>query len=102
MKVLTEHDVREALHTVHDPELRMSVVDLGLIYDIQISPENDVTVNMTVTTPGCPIIDQFLQQANDKVESLPDVGNVTIKLTFDPPWTTDRIKPELREALGLK
>lgn len=101
MKKITEQDVKKVLHTVHDPELRMSVVDLGLIYDVQISDQNDVVVKMTVTTPGCPVIDQFLEQAHDKVESLPEVGNVIVKLTFDPFWTPDRIKPELREALGI-
>ncbi|MFA5031049.1 MAG: metal-sulfur cluster assembly factor [Patescibacteria group bacterium] len=101
MKKLTEKDVKEVLHIVHDPELQISIVDLGLIYDVQISDTNDVIVKMTVTTPGCPIIDQFLEQAHDKIESLKDVGNVTVKLTFDPPWTPDRIKPEIREALGI-
>jgi len=101
MEKLTEQDVWGVLHTVHDPELRISVVDLGLIYDIQITDQNDVTVKMTVTTPGCPVIDQFLEQAHDKIESLKDVGNVTVKLTFDPLWTPDRIKPECREALGI-
>ena len=101
MKKLTEQDVQGALQAVHDPELRMSVVDLGLIYDIQISEHNDVVVQMTVTTPGCPVIEQFLEQVNDRIESLKDVGGVTVKLTFDPLWTPNRIKPELREALGL-
>ena len=101
MKQITKEQVLEKLRSVNDPELRINVVDLGLIYETTISEKNDITVVMTVTTPGCPIIDQFLEQVHEQIESLEGVGKITVKLTFDPPWSVDKIKPELREALGM-
>lgn len=101
MTRLTEQQVKEQLKHVKDPELRLNVVDLGLIYEIRISEQNDVFVKMTVTTPGCPVIDQFLEQVHESIEALADVGEVTVRLTFDPPWTTERMDPNARAALGL-
>lgn len=101
MKPLRREDVEKALNVVRDPELRLGVVDLGLVYEISLSSTNDVSIVMTVTTPGCPVIDQFLEQAEAAARGLPEVGQVTVKLTFTPLWTPDRIKPQARKALGL-
>ena len=99
--MITKEQVFDALRKVNDPELRINVVDLGLIYAVDIFPDNKINIVMTVTTPGCPVIDQFLQQAHDEVAAIPDVGEVTVHLTFDPLWTPDKITPEVRSALGL-
>lgn len=101
MKKITREEVESSLNIVKDPELRIGVVDLGLIYEVSISEKNDVSVLMSVTTPGCPVIDQFLEQAEAAIQGLPEVGEVTVKLTFTPLWTPDRIKPQARKALGL-
>lgn len=101
MKKITEEDIREKLRVVNDPELRINVVDLGLIYQITVSDANDVFIKMTVTTPGCPVIDQFLEQVHQSIENIEDVGEITVKLTFDPLWTPEKMAPQARAALGL-
>src|SRR5579872_2025034 len=84
----TQDDVREALRTVQDPELMIGMVDLGLIYGIDVAGERneDVTVTMTLTSPTCPVGPQFMQSVKDKVKSLDGVNTVEVEITFDPPW----------------
>jgi radical SAM protein len=89
--VVTEEQVREALGTVSDPELGMSVVELGLVYGLEIR-NGAVTVTMTLTTPGCPIHDSMSDWAREAVMRVPGVEHVEIRITFDPPWTPDRIQ----------
>jgi metal-sulfur cluster biosynthetic enzyme len=84
----TVDQVREALTTVEDPELNMGIVDLGLVYGIDVEgPENeDVTVTMTLTSPMCPIGPMFRQMVVDKVEGLEGVKTARVDITFSPPW----------------
>ena len=84
----TQDDVREALRTVQDPELMIGMVDLGLIYGIDIAGEHneDVTVTMTLTSPTCPVGPQLMQSVKDKVKTLDGVNAVNVEITFDPPW----------------
>jgi metal-sulfur cluster biosynthetic enzyme len=84
----TQDEVREALREVQDPELMMSMVDLGLIYGIDVAgePDADVTVTMTFTSPMCPVGPQFKKSVEDKVNSLDGVKSVTVEITFVPPW----------------
>jgi MoaA/NifB/PqqE/SkfB family radical SAM enzyme/metal-sulfur cluster biosynthetic enzyme len=89
--VVREVDVRTALSTVIDPELAMSIVDLGLIYDIRIDGAH-VAITMTLTAPGCPLHDTIVDWARAAVSALPDVERVDITLTFDPPWTPSRVR----------
>jgi metal-sulfur cluster biosynthetic enzyme len=84
----TVDEVRDALSQVQDPELMMGMVDLGLIYGIDVSGEQaeDVKVVMTLTSPTCPVGPQFKQSVEDKVKSLDGVRNVDVEITFTPPW----------------
>ena len=82
--------VTEALREVLDPELGMSVVDLGLIYGIEIDG-GKVAITMTLTAPGCPIHDVMPEWVRTAVMRVPGVEHVDVTLTFDPPWTPDRI-----------
>jgi len=102
MGAITKEAVLTQLRHVMDPEFRLNIVDLGLIYEVAISPSSDVTVQMTVTTPGCPIIPQFLQQAHDHIAKIEGVGKVQVQLTFNPLWTPAKMSAEARAALGLK
>jgi metal-sulfur cluster biosynthetic enzyme len=88
--MVTEAQVTEALRTVFDPELGMSVVDLGLVYGIRIVG-GEVAITMTLTTPGCPIHDVMPQWAREAVMRVPGVERVEVTLAFEPPWTPDRI-----------
>jgi radical SAM protein len=86
----TEHDVMQALGTVLDPELGMSIVDLGLVYEARVQG-GAVEVTMTLTAPGCPIHDVMADWVREAVSRVPGVAAVNVTLTFDPPWTPDRI-----------
>jgi metal-sulfur cluster biosynthetic enzyme len=86
----SERAIREALATVFDPELGMSIVDLGLVYDVRVRG-GAVAVTMTLTAPGCPIHDVMPQWVRGAVMQVPGVEHVDVTLTFDPPWTPDRI-----------
>jgi metal-sulfur cluster biosynthetic enzyme len=96
----TEDQVRKALRRVKDPELNLDLVVLGLIYDISIDGGN-VAVTMSLTSPGCPVAGEILNQAREAVESVPGVESADVELTFSPPWTAERIPPMIRSALGL-
>ncbi|MGI6520003.1 MAG: metal-sulfur cluster assembly factor [Fermentimonas sp.] len=89
------------LRMVYDPEIPVNVYDLGLIYDVDIDPENNVTIQMTFTSPACPMVDFILMDMQMKLESIPEVKRVTIDLTFDPPWDRSMMSEEAMLELGL-
>ena len=97
---VSHHEVLNALKEVIDPELNCNLVDLGLIYDVRIAQE-EVTIKMTLTTPGCPMHDSLLSGVRAAVLNLPGVQEVDVDLVWDPPWTPDRLTPEGRAYLGL-
>ena len=99
--MVDRNDVYEALRTVYDPEIPVNVVDLGLIYDVQVSDANDVFVQMTLTFPGCGMGPHIAQQAEWAVQDVEGVEEVNIELTFDPPWSPDLISEEARNMLGI-
>jgi metal-sulfur cluster biosynthetic enzyme len=92
--------VRLALRRVKDPEINLNIVDLGLIYDIAVEGEN-VSIDMSLTSPGCPAGAQIMQDAEEQLKSLPGVGAVAVNLVWSPPWTPDRIEPRVRAYLGF-
>ncbi|AFL95552.1 hypothetical protein CL1_1353 [Thermococcus cleftensis] len=98
---LTEDMILEKLKEVIDPEIGIDVVNLGLIYEVKVRPDNTVYVKMTMTTPGCPMTMWILRAVEDKILEIPGVKDAEIELTFDPPWTPDRISPEYKKRLGL-
>ena len=84
--------VVEACRTVYDPEIPVNIYDLGLVYTVDITPENDVNVAMTLTAPGCPIHDVMPDWVRTAIMRVPGVETVDVTLTFEPPWTPDRIR----------
>ena len=88
----TREQILEALGSVLDPELGMSVVELGLIYGIEIT-NGAVGITMTLTAPGCPVHEVMPGWIKHAVGALPGVESVDVRITFDPPWTPDRIRP---------
>lgn len=97
---LTEDSVRLALRRVKDPEIGLNIVDLGLIYDVSLDGA-DVTVDMSLTSPGCPAGPQILHEAEEQVRNLAGVGAVNVNLVWSPPWTPERIEPRVRAYLGF-
>ena len=97
---LTTEAIYESLKTVFDPEIPVNVVDLGLIYDVQVT-KGDVYVQMTLTFPGCGMGPFIAQQAEWAIQDVEGVEDVEIELVFDPPWSPDLISEEARSQLGI-
>jgi metal-sulfur cluster biosynthetic enzyme len=97
---VTEKEVRNALKQVKDPELGLDLVVLGLVYDIGIEGDH-VEVAISLTSPMCPVAGQIVEDARQVVSNLEGVETAEVKLTFDPPWTPERISPLIRSSLGL-
>jgi len=97
---VTEKDVRNALKGVKDPELGIDLVVLGLVYDIQVR-ETDVKAIISLTSPMCPVAGQIVDNAREAIEGVAGVESADVELTFDPPWTPERIDPLIRSSLGL-
>ena len=101
---VSEESVLAALHQVQDPELMVNVVDLGLIYGIEVQEadgKSNVHIRMTMTTPACPYAPELLQEVRDVVGDLEGAGAVDVELTLTPPWTPERMTEEARDELGL-
>ena len=93
--------VVEACRTVHDPEIPVNIFDLGLVYTIEISPEGDVGVIMTLTAPGCPVAGEMPGWVAEAIEPLPGVRTVDVQLAWDPPWGMEMMSDEARLELGF-
>lgn len=95
--MVTEELVRGILSDVLDPEIQIDIVNLGMIYGVDISPDGkQVTVRMTLTTMGCPAYDSIREEIVEKVKGLPGIEDVDIDLTFDPPWDKEMMSEEAK------
>lgn len=92
---------KNALYQVIDPELFVNIVDLGLIYDIEFKEEEKIVVTMTLSTPHCPMGEAITNGVKNALEIVFPGSNITIDLTFDPPWNFEMLTPEGREQLGV-
>lgn len=90
-----------ALKTVYDPEIPLNIYDLGLIYGFDIDAEGNVDIQMTLTAPGCPVAGMLVKQVADTVGDVDGVRRSHVTLTWDPPWTRDRMSEEAMLELGL-
>ena len=100
VKMITQEEVIKKLKQCIDPELGINIVDLGLIYAVNIEGSR-VNVLMTVTTSGCPMGSFFIKDITDKVRALKGVSAVSVELTFDPPWNPTRMSQDSKELLGF-
>lgn len=91
--------VWEILHDVYDPEIPLNIADLGLVYDLQVSDAGEVSILMTLTSPGCPVGDMLAEEIRDRAMSIPGIKEVHVEFTFDPLWTPERISEEGRQML---
>jgi len=96
-----EEKIIEQLKSVYDPEIPLNIYELGLIYDIDIDPENRVHIRMTLTAPACPVAGSLPPQVEAQVESIPQVKSATVELVWDPPWSRDMLSEAARLQLGL-
>jgi metal-sulfur cluster biosynthetic enzyme len=97
---VTEKDVRNALKNVKDPELHLDLVVLGLIYHIEIEGAR-VHATISLTSPFCPVAPQIVEDAKNAISAVEGVEEAEVSLSFDPPWTPERISPLIRSSLGL-
>jgi len=96
-----EEQIVKMLKTVYDPEIPVNVYDLGLIYDIDIDNEKNVTIRMTLTAPACPMADFIMEDVKMKVESIESIKSVVINLVFEPEWDKDMMSEEAKLELGF-
>ena len=96
----SEKDIRRALRKVKDPELNLDVVVLGLVYGIEVQ-DSHVHARLSLTSPFCPAANQILDEAKAAIVGVPGVASAEVELTFDPPWTPERIDPLIRSSLGI-
>jgi FeS assembly SUF system protein len=90
-----------ALKTVYDPEIPVDIYELGLIYKVDVSDSKDVTVDMTLTAPNCPVAGEMPGNVQAALEKVEGIGAVTVNMTFDPPWTPDRMSEEAKLELNM-
>ena len=96
-----ETAIVEVLKTIYDPEIPVNIYDLGLIYEIDVDDDNNVKITMTLTSPNCPIVDQLLEEVEQKVNGIKGVRTMKLNLTFDPPWDQSMLSEEAKLELGL-
>jgi metal-sulfur cluster biosynthetic enzyme len=108
--MLSEEEIRSALRTCFDPELKLNLVDLGLIYKVETGPDPDsaprwprqwVKITMTLTTPQCPASGLIFEQVHNRLAGIPDISKVEVDLVWEPQWTPHRISEAGRLQLGI-
>jgi FeS assembly SUF system protein len=90
-----------ALKTVYDPEIPVDIYELGLIYKVDVADSRDVTVDMTLTAPGCPVAGEMPGMVKSALETVPNLGEIKVNMTFDPPWTPERMSEEAKLELNM-
>ena len=105
---LSEEELRDftiklvsALKTVYDPEIPVDIYELGLIYKVDVADNKDVTVDMTLTAPNCPVAGEMPGNVKAALELVDGIGDVTVNMTFDPPWTPERMSEEAKLELNM-
>ncbi len=96
-----EEKVIDMLRTVYDPEIPVDIYSLGLVYKIDIDDSGNLTVDMTLTAPNCPMADFIMEDVRMKLESIDGIESVTVNIVFEPEWTQDMMSEEAKLELGL-
>ena len=89
------------LKTIYDPEIPVDIYELGLIYDVFVSDENNAKILMTLTSPNCPVAESLPKEVEDKVKTLKEINDCEVEITFDPTWTQDMMSEEAKLELGM-
>jgi metal-sulfur cluster biosynthetic enzyme len=98
---MSQGDLMEIIRVVEDPDLGISIVDLGLVYDVRNDNKGRVEVDMTLTSPGCPYGPQIVQEVNYVLRAVEGVHDVEVEIVWDPPWTLDNLSDEVKLDMGI-
>lgn len=90
-----------AIKTVYDPEIPVDIFELGLIYKVDVADNKDIAVDMTLTAPGCPVAGEMPIMVKDALATVPGIGEITVNMVFDPPWTPERMSEEAKLELNM-
>ena len=96
-----ENKIVDMLKTIYDPEIPVDVYELGLIYEVKISPENNVEIDMTLTSPNCPVAETMPKEVEEKVASVEGVASCKVNIVFEPTWDKDMMSEEAKLELGF-
>ncbi len=96
-----KNSIIEVIKTIYDPEIPVDIYELGLIYEVEVDPGNNVNIQMTLTAPNCPAAESLPAEVQQKVQSIPGVASFNLDLVFDPPWTMDYMSEEAKLELGM-
>jgi FeS assembly SUF system protein len=96
-----ENTIIEVLKTIHDPEIPVDVYELGLIYEVKIKADGHVEIEMTLTSPNCPVAESMPKEVEDKVAAIDGVASAKVNIVFDPPWDKDMMSEEAKLELGF-
>ncbi|MDO8428567.1 MAG: metal-sulfur cluster assembly factor [Candidatus Diapherotrites archaeon] len=99
--MISKEQVMDVLRTINDPELNLNLVELGLIYGVEVSEQNEIIVKLTMTTPFCPYAPQILKETEDKLKAMPEVKEVKLELQWDPPWAPGMMDEEAKAKTGF-
>jgi len=97
----TEVQIVRVLRNVYDPEIPVNIYDLGLIYEVNVLESGKVVILMTLTSPGCPMVDELIEEIHERVKEIEEVKEVEVKVTFNPPWNKDMMTDEAKLELGF-
>lgn len=101
MSMELENKIVDMLKTIYDPEIPIDIYELGLIYEVRINKENFVDIDMTLTSPNCPVAETLPKEVEDKVKAIEDVTDSKVHIVFDPPWDKDMMSEEAKLELGF-
>jgi len=101
MEATLRDKIEDVLRTVHDPEIPVNIMELGLVYEIKIMEGGKVKITMTLTAPACPVAGEIIMEVENKVRAIEGITDVHVHLTFDPPWTRDMMTEEAKLELGF-
>jgi FeS assembly SUF system protein len=96
-----EDKIVTMLKSIYDPEIPVDIYELGLIYEVKIDKENQVQIEMTLTSPNCPVAESLPKEVEDKVETIEEVVSCKVNIVFDPPWDKDMMSEEAKLELGF-
>ena len=96
-----ENEIVKKISEIYDPEIPVNIYELGLIYDVEIGDSFDVNIEMTLTSPNCPVAETLPVEVEEKVQAIPKVNSCKVNIVFEPPWTKDMMSEEAKLELGM-